>query len=138
METKFEAERFIGTNDFGLWKMKMKAVLVKEGLDFIDPWLGRQSFERGEEGNNSIWNLGSLVDNMDEFKRLIQDLENMSIEMDDEDQIVILLNSLPRSYENFVDTLKYGRQTIKFEEIEVAIIANGKTNAECLMVRGRT
>ena len=32
MTTKFEVEKFTGTNDFGLWKMKMKAVLVKEGL----------------------------------------------------------------------------------------------------------
>ncbi|TXG67707.1 hypothetical protein EZV62_008982 [Acer yangbiense] len=87
----------------------------------------------------------SLVDNMDGFKKLIQDLESMSIEMNDEDQAVILLNSLPKPYENFVDTLKYGRQTIKLEEIEAAIIAkdvesrsNGKTDAEGLIVRGRT
>ena len=33
MSTKFEVEKFTGSNDFGLWKMKMKAVLVKEGLD---------------------------------------------------------------------------------------------------------
>ncbi|KAK0604865.1 hypothetical protein LWI29_020317 [Acer saccharum] len=32
MSTKFEVEKFTGSNDFGLWKMKMKAVLVKEGL----------------------------------------------------------------------------------------------------------
>ncbi|TXG63651.1 hypothetical protein EZV62_010645 [Acer yangbiense] len=33
MGMKFEIENFTGENDFGLWKMKMKAVLVKEGLD---------------------------------------------------------------------------------------------------------
>ena len=32
MSTKFELEKFIGDNDFGLWKMKMEAVLIKEGL----------------------------------------------------------------------------------------------------------
>ena len=33
MSTKFEVEKFTGSNDFGLWKMNMKAMLVKEGLD---------------------------------------------------------------------------------------------------------
>ena len=32
MGTKFEVEKFTGLNDFGLWKMEIKAVLVKEGL----------------------------------------------------------------------------------------------------------
>lgn len=32
MTTKFEAEKFTGSNDFGLWKMNIKVVLVKKGL----------------------------------------------------------------------------------------------------------
>ncbi|KAL5779253.1 hypothetical protein ACOSQ2_009990 [Xanthoceras sorbifolium] len=85
----------------------------------------------------------SLVDNVDEFKKLIQDLENMSIEMDDADQTAILLNSYSKPYENFVDTLKYGRQTIKLEEIDIITKdkenrSNGNTDVEGHMVRGRT
>ena len=87
----------------------------------------------------------SLADNMDEFKKLIQDLESMSITMVDKDQAVILLNSLPKSYANFVDTLKYSRQTLKLEEIGSAINAkdienkaSGKSDADGLMVRGRS
>ena len=193
MTTKFEVEKFTGTNDFGLWKMKMKAVLVKEGLaaaldgaDKLPTTLSaeekKQLLEKAfsslilglgdkvlrevkkETTASGIWGKletlymskavpnrihlkqkffgfkmderKSLVDNMDEFKKLFQDLESMSIEMNDEDQAVILLNSLPKPYENFVDTLKYCRQTLKQEEIEAAIIAkdvesnsNGKTNA---------
>ena len=30
--SKFEIEKFTGDNDYGLWKMKMRAVLVREGL----------------------------------------------------------------------------------------------------------
>ncbi|TXG60699.1 hypothetical protein EZV62_015272 [Acer yangbiense] len=87
----------------------------------------------------------SLADNMDEFRKLIQDLKSMSITMVDEDQAVILLNSLPKSYANFIDTLKYSRQTLKLEEIKSAINAknienkaSGKSDADGLMVRGRS
>lgn len=29
---RFEAEKFTGKNDFGLWRIKMKALLVQQGL----------------------------------------------------------------------------------------------------------
>lgn len=30
--TKYEVEKFTGQNDFGLWKLKMKALLVQQDL----------------------------------------------------------------------------------------------------------
>jgi len=30
--TKYEVEKFTGQNDFGLWQLKMKALLVQQGL----------------------------------------------------------------------------------------------------------
>ena len=48
----------------------------------------------------------SLKDNKDDFLKLIQDLESISVEVGNEDQAVILLNSLPQPYSNFVETLK--------------------------------
>ena len=30
--TKFEIEKFNGKNDFGLWRLKMRALLVQQGL----------------------------------------------------------------------------------------------------------
>ncbi|KAK0578324.1 hypothetical protein LWI29_008623 [Acer saccharum] len=172
MSTKFEVEKFTGSNDFGLWKIKMKAVLVKEGLTTalegedklpasMDAAEKKTLLEKAysslilglgdkvlrevkkEESATSIWTeleslymskavpnrihlkqqffgftmdeKKSIADNMYDFKKLIQDLESLSIEIEDEDQAVILLNSLPKSYANFVDTLKYGRQTLKLE-----------------------
>ena len=32
MGSRFEAEKFTGKNDFGLWRMKMKAMLIQQGL----------------------------------------------------------------------------------------------------------
>uniref|UniRef100_A0A803Q2F9 Retrovirus-related Pol polyprotein from transposon TNT 1-94 n=1 Tax=Cannabis sativa TaxID=3483 RepID=A0A803Q2F9_CANSA len=30
--TRFEADKFNGTNDFGLWRIKMKAFLIHQGI----------------------------------------------------------------------------------------------------------
>nr|KYP55184.1 hypothetical protein KK1_001391 [Cajanus cajan] len=31
MATKFNIEKFSGSNDFGLWKVKMEAILIQQG-----------------------------------------------------------------------------------------------------------
>lgn len=40
------------------------------------------------------------------------DLENIDIKYDEEDKALVLLHSLPKSYETFVDILKHGRDTL--------------------------
>ncbi|PKI48038.1 hypothetical protein CRG98_031555 [Punica granatum] len=45
---------------------------------------------------------------MDLFNQIIIDLQNVEVEVDDEDQALLLLCSLPESYENLVDTMSYG------------------------------
>lgn len=42
----------------------------------------------------------SIEVHMDEFNRLILDLENIEVKIDDEDQAILLIQSLPSSYEN--------------------------------------
>lgn len=50
---------------------------------------------------------------MDEFTKILDDLENIEIKLEEEDKALIMLNSLPRSYENFRDAMLYGgEQTI--------------------------
>jgi len=44
-------------------------------------------------------------------------LENLSISYEEEDKALILLHSLPKSYEHFVDILKHGRDTISLEDV---------------------
>ena len=90
----------------------------------------------------------SIDDNIDVFTKLISDLETLDIEIDDEDQAIFLLNSLPKAYDHLRDTLKYGRETLSLEEVvsaayskELDLKAHGKgsrATAEGLNVRGRT
>lgn len=51
----------------------------------------------------------AIKDHLDEFNKLILDIENVNIDLEDEDRALILLSSLPDSFEHFVDTLLYGR-----------------------------
>ncbi|GJU49974.1 hypothetical protein Tco_1219529 [Tanacetum coccineum] len=58
-----------------------------------------------------------LDDHIHEFNNLIVDLANIDIKIEDEDQTLMLLTSLPSSYENFVETLLYGRESLTMEDV---------------------
>nr|GEX30507.1 APETALA1 like protein [Tanacetum cinerariifolium] len=58
-----------------------------------------------------------LGDHIDEFNKLIVDLVNINIEIEDKDQALMLLTPLPSSYEKFVETLFYGRESLTIEDV---------------------
>nr|GEU34698.1 zinc finger, CCHC-type [Tanacetum cinerariifolium] len=57
------------------------------------------------------------ISEIEAFNKLILDLANIDIEIKDEDPTLMLLTSLPSSYENFVETLLYGRESLKMEDV---------------------
>jgi len=65
----------------------------------------------------------SVEGNIDEFLRLIADLENTNVLVSDEDQAILLLMSLPKQFDQLKDTLKYGsgRTTLSVDEVVAAI-----------------
>lgn len=50
-----------------------------------------------------------LIDQLDMFNKLILNLENIEIKIDDEDHMFLLLCDLPKSHTRFKETLLYGR-----------------------------
>ncbi|GJW16056.1 zinc finger, CCHC-type containing protein [Tanacetum coccineum] len=162
--TRFDIEKFDGKNDFGLWQIKMRALMVQQGCDAALETLEKTALMKKtyntlilclgdrvlrevtkETTTAGIWtkltslymtkslanrlylkkklytyymSLGTkLDDHIDEFNKLILDLTNIDIEIEDEDQALMLLTSLPSSYENFVETLLYGRESLTMEDV---------------------
>ncbi|GJU57875.1 hypothetical protein Tco_1235641, partial [Tanacetum coccineum] len=51
------------------------------------------------------------------YDSLVGDLAALITVISDEDHALLLLTSLPSSYDNFVETLLYGRDTLKLEDV---------------------
>ncbi|GKB40596.1 retrovirus-related pol polyprotein from transposon TNT 1-94 [Tanacetum coccineum] len=73
-----------------------------------------------------------LSEHIDEFNKLIRDLANIDVDIDEEDQALMLLTSLPSSYDNFVETLLYGRELLTLEDCS-GMNFEGYENGDLLM-----
>ncbi|GJY17180.1 hypothetical protein Tco_0388671 [Tanacetum coccineum] len=89
--TKSDIEKFDGKNDFALWQKKLYTFHMHPGK--------------------------SQSEHIDEFHKLVGDLATIDAAISDKDQALLLLTSLPSSYDNFVETLLYGRDTMKLEDV---------------------
>ena len=59
----------------------------------------------------------TLEENVDEFLKMISDLSNLQIQVPDEVQAILILSALPDSYDMLKETLKYGREGIKLDDV---------------------
>ena len=57
----------------------------------------------------------TIEDHLDEFNKIILDLESVDVKMEEEDQAIILLNSLDKSYSYFFDTMIFSHKTLSME-----------------------
>ncbi|GJY93256.1 hypothetical protein Tco_0509038 [Tanacetum coccineum] len=125
--TEFDIEKFDGKNDFKLWQ--------------VIGFYGRSTRRRLQRGFEK-----SQSKHIDEFYKLVSDLEFIDTVISDEDQVLLLLTSLPSSYDNFIETLLYGRDTLKLEDVlatlnsrELQKMTKAKGDGgEGLYVRGRS
>ena len=46
---------------------------------------------------------------LDEFNKIMLNLNKIGVKLEEEDHAIILLSSLPKLYEHFVDTMLYGK-----------------------------
>ena len=97
----------------GLWE-KLKELFLKKSL-------AKRLYMKRKLYTFSMKDGTTLKDHVDEFNKLILDLENVNIVLEDEDRALILLSSLPDSYEHFIDTLLYGRQTLTLKDVKNAL-----------------
>ncbi|GJS69243.1 hypothetical protein Tco_0702084 [Tanacetum coccineum] len=132
--TRFDIKKFDGKNDFGLLQIKMRALMVQQGCDVALETLP-VDIEAGQKaGLMKKAYSTKLGDHIDEFNKLILELANIDIESEDEDLALMLLTSLPSSYENFVETLLYGRESSTMEDVLATLNSReDHLKRDCLM-----
>ncbi|GJV60133.1 retrovirus-related pol polyprotein from transposon TNT 1-94 [Tanacetum coccineum] len=201
---KFDVEKFDGSNDFGLWRVKMWCILIQYGWEAaLDPfpgtmtdadktaalktdvykkahsalllcldnkvlrevnkensaagvWLKLETLYMTKSLANKLYlkkklftfymhSGKNLSEHIDEFNKLIGDLTNIDVDIDDKDQALMLLTSLPSLYDNFVETLLYGRESLTLEYVlsslnswELKKSTYAKDDGDGLYVRGKS
>lgn len=60
----------------------------------------------------------SMVDQLDEFSKVLDELQNVKVKLEDEDKNILLLNALPKSLEHFKDTMIYNCITVTLDQVQ--------------------
>ena len=81
----------------------------------------------------------NLEENLDEFKKITVSLANIDEKISDENQAIIILNSLPDTYKDLKAAIKYGRESLSLDDVlgalrsrDLEIKFEKKTNSESL------
>ena len=84
-----------------------------------------------------------IKNHLDELNEILIDLKNIDVRIDEEDQALILLCSLPPPFENFI-----GRHTFSLEDVKSVLhskelrqkvsVVESEDQVESLFVRDRT
>ncbi|KAL7258699.1 hypothetical protein ACSBR1_004749 [Camellia fascicularis] len=90
----------------------------------------------------------SMNEHLDNFNKILADLKNLDVRTDDEDKALLLLNSLPDTYDHLTTTLLYGKEKIKYVDVSNALVnnelrrkdksANRDSASEALTVKDKT
>ncbi|MCI00981.1 cytochrome P450 [Trifolium medium] len=76
-----------------------------------------------------------ITEQLTEFKKIIDDLANIDLNLEDEDKALHLLCMLPKTYESFKDTMLYGKQSVvTLEEVQSALRTKESTKFKDLKV----
>ncbi|GJV17801.1 hypothetical protein Tco_1363124 [Tanacetum coccineum] len=113
--TKLDIEKFDGNNDFRLWQIRMKALLEQQGLAAaLEELLVTIIVAYDNVIQKKAYNILILC-------LAGGDLAAIDTAISDEDQALLLLTSIPSSYDNFVETFLYGQDTLKLEYLLVTL-----------------
>ena len=76
-----------------------------------------------------------MVEQLSEFNKIIDDLANIDVNLEDEDKAFHLLCALPKSFENLKDALLYGKEgTITLDEVQSALRTKEMTKMRDLRI----
>ncbi|GFS36788.1 hypothetical protein Acr_00g0048050 [Actinidia rufa] len=67
---------------------------------------------------------GSLMEHMNVFNGYLDQLRKVDVKIDEEDKALLLLTSLPDSYDTLVTTLLYGKDTVSLEQVQSSLVSH--------------
>ncbi|KAL8523215.1 hypothetical protein ACS0TY_013255 [Phlomoides rotata] len=109
----------------------------------IDVWRKLESLYQTKSVSNKLYVKQKLLDfkmsegkdlneQLDTFNRYIDDLEDLDVKLEDDDKALMLLNALPKSLDNFKDSVLFGNQDgVRYESVLAAV------KTKILRVQGR-
>ncbi|PKU65892.1 Retrovirus-related Pol polyprotein from transposon TNT 1-94 [Dendrobium catenatum] len=100
-----------------VWR-KLESIYMKRSLTNQQFWKKQLYTLQMEEAKE-------LRKHLDDFTKQILDLKNVDVVIDEEDQGIILLSSLPKTHEHIVNTMLYGKQTLTMTEEKYVLMSKG-------------
>ena len=94
----------------------------------------------------SMANGAPIQNHFDDFNSILINLESIDVTLEDEDNVILLIVSLPSSYKHFKKILLYStNETLSFEDVKASLLPKEKfdlklrsnDNSEGLNVRDR-
>nr|GEX92041.1 zinc finger, CCHC-type [Tanacetum cinerariifolium] len=137
--TKYYIKKFDEKNDFGLWQVRIKALLEQPGLNEALEELHVATIVAYDNGDDCSGDLEKLETVYMTKSLANRDLAGIDTAISDKDQALLLLTSLPSSYDNFVETLLYDQNTLKIEDVVATLNSRELhkiTEAKVMMVKG--
>ena len=65
-----------------------------------------------------------LAEHVNVFNQLVADLGKVDVKIEDEDMAIVLLCSLPDSYDHLVTTLTYGKEKVQVDDVVSTLLSH--------------
>ena len=66
----------------------------------------------------------SMFEHLNDYNKILTDLQNLEVDISSEDKALLLLNSLLDTYDHLITTLLYGKDEIRFNDASNALTNN--------------
>ena len=118
---------------------------------YLTKTLSNKSYLKTKMYKHKMQEGGNLRNHIREFERIISDLKDVDVKVDDDDQALLLMLLFPKSYESLTQTMLLMENLHNFEEAKKALLQDelrklttdsmgsgeAKEQAQGLYVRGR-